>query len=197
MKVYLLTIAALLTSTVSSFGHNDFDSYFYDDVWVNLDLMSSAFIFKLGGAGDVDVNLLSRDRKDREGRYYSGKYGPTLEGFFGLEMYLYFKWLIDLHVKFDLKGFEIFPAQFEFKKDIGGKGCNTFRTAMNAGSLDMTIRENIVQYYFSYAEGATNGWSNSVKRDFFPDDAEQVNYPDDKPLVEVWNKGWDWFTLCL
>ena len=71
---------------------------------------------------------MSRDRSDKEGKYYEGKYGPSLEAFFDVHMYFMLKYWIELDIKAIVKGFELVPAQYLFHKDIGGKGCNTFAT---------------------------------------------------------------------
>jgi hypothetical protein len=192
-------VLSLFLATAYSFGQNVYDSYFYDDAWYS----TSAYtwndnmpIFQVGGTGDFDFQLMTREREDREGKYYAGKYGPAIELFFEVSFNVYFAYLIDFDFALKFNGFKIVPARYSFKKEIGGKTCSYFDTYMEAAGLYMEMRENITQYYISLTDILENGTSFTYKG-IFADQAEDVNWPEVDALFTAWDEKFGWFDFCL
>jgi len=200
-------LVTLFSASAFAIGTNEFDSYFYDQAffdWEDAGLSTSwnddNNPLRVGGAGDINFNLMDWSRSDKEGKYLSGSYGPSIDAFFQLELDVYVIWGIDFNLKAILNGFKLIPLKYKFVDTFGEKKCYYFSTEMSAATFDLIMQESIAEYYFSLADYLVDGTVGSTVTEFIrfnPAQSEYVKWPSADHVYQAWQKEFKLFDFCL
>ena len=203
MKTFALT--TLFAASAFAIGTNEYDSYFYDDAWLDWEDLGLSTSWngdhnplRIGGAGDFDLELMDWTREDKEGRYLSGTYGPSFNAFFNFELDVFILYALDFNLKFFMNGFKMQPVQYKFVKTFGEGKCYYLSTTMKAASFDLVMRESVAEYYISMADIFEDGFGTSAEDyiRFNADQSEYVKWPEVDSIYTAWEKEINWFKWC-